>query len=189
QFNSLAIGRAIDKIGISKAKNMICPFGQYRVKPADRLDGRRKVVIVNQFGIAEHAGCLSEEPLDGVPVLVNLFDKFVTRIQKAQAVIIGLAEEFYAARLCERVKCTHYFRAVLVELLKQRAGDAVRNFESAFVPLYNIQQEPVCRQVAFIGDLAAYRRVFIVVKIVRAFIKDRIVPQPKGLMNLKIKTY
>jgi hypothetical protein len=77
----------------------------------------------------------------------------------------------------------------MLELLEQRSGYAVRHLEFAVKSPYQIQNEPVCGQIAFVCDLPADRAVLVVVKIVLVFIEDRVVSQPHGLMDLKVEAY
>ena len=168
---------------------MVGAFGDDSVEPAGGFDGACQIVIIDQFGVSEDSGCLSEEVLDGFDVFVDLVDEFVSRVEETQAVIVGFGEELDATGLCERVECADDLGAVFVELLEEDAGDAEGNLEPAIVPLDVLEQQAIGGQVALVGDLSAYLRVFELVEIGFGPVEDGVVLEPEGLMHLKIEAY
>jgi hypothetical protein len=104
-------------------------------------------------------------------------------------VVVGFREELHTTGLSEGVKRTDNLRAVAFKLFEQRAGNTIGDPESAFVFSYQIENEPISRQVAFVGYLAADGGVLVFVEIVAALIKDGIVSQPQWLMYLKVEYY
>jgi hypothetical protein len=77
---------------------------------------------------------------------------------------------------------------VFFELFQQYACDAVSDAELAVEFINEIKQKSVCGHVAFLGDFSTYLLIFLVVEVVVIVIKDSIVSNSVGLMNLKIET-
>jgi hypothetical protein len=121
-------------------------------------------------------------------MLADLLVKFVSRIKEAETVIIRFGNKLGTAGFSQRVKGAHDFGAVFLELFENHSCDAEGDFESAFVAANHLQQEPVGRQVAFVGDFSANGGVFEFIEVADRFVKDGIMPEAEGLMNLKVKT-
>ena len=179
----------VNEIRTPETEDVVGAFGDYRVESLHRLNKTRKRIIVNQLGIPENFRLLAEKILYHRAVLIDLLDKFVLRLQKAQAVIISFAEKFHTPCPGQGVECAYHFRRILLELLEQTAGYAVGNPEFAFVFIYQIQHKTVRRQVALVRHLSADKRVLMLVKIPVVAVKDGVVSKPDRLMDLKIETY
>jgi hypothetical protein len=76
-----------------------------------------------------------------------------------------------------------------LQLLQQYAGYAKGDLKPAPVFLDQVQQQQICRQVAFIGYFLADLLVFEIVEVIAVLVEDGVVPEPAGLMNLKVKAY
>jgi hypothetical protein len=179
----------IDVIRAPETEYVVGAFTENGVEFARRLDEFRQLIVIYQFGVSKYARCLAEEPFHSATVFVHLLDELAPRIYKTEAVIIRLGEELHAARLGKGVKSAEYFGTVLFELFEQRAGYAVRDFESALVFAYQLENHSVCGQVTFVGDLAADGGVFVVIEIIAALVEDGVVPKSKRLVYLKVKNY
>jgi hypothetical protein len=120
-------------------------------------------------------------------MLVDLRDKFVAGVKKAQTVVVGLGEKLHAARAGKGIEGAEDLRGVSGKLFEQNACDAVCDLESAVVPVYQVEDKAVGRKITLVGDLPANLRVFLVVEIMRVVVKDGVVSKPRGLMHLKVK--
>jgi hypothetical protein len=99
----------------------------------------RQIIVVYQLGVSKHFGPLAKKPFHHIAVLFYLLGKFMPRVEKAQTVIVGLSQKFNTAGLSKGMKGTQNFRAELLELLQQRTGDTVSNFESTLVFAYQLK--------------------------------------------------
>ena len=86
------------------SQNVVGPFSDDAVEAINRFNNLSQTIVVNQFRIAKDTGFLPEQTLDGIGVFADLLKKFVARVQKTQAVIIGLGQKFYAAGIGQRIK-------------------------------------------------------------------------------------
>jgi hypothetical protein len=108
---------------------------------------------------------LAKEGLYRSAVVLYLLQEFIAGIQEAQAVIVCLRQELHAPGLGQGVKSADYLGCVKLQLLKQRAGQAVRDPESSFMSAYQIQEQAIGRQITLVGNLPADKGILVVVKI------------------------
>ena len=155
---------------------MVRALADDRVEAAHRLDERRQVVIVDKLGISEDTRRLAEKLLHRLDVLVDLRRELVAGIEEAQAVIIGLRQKLDTARPRKGIEGAEDFGRVCRKLFEQDARNAVSDLEPAVVFANQVQDKPVGRQVALVGDLSANLGVLAVVKIIAVVVKNGVVP-------------
>jgi hypothetical protein len=151
-------------------------FADDRVEAAHRLYHRSQVVIVDKLGISENTGRLTEKLLNPLDLLIDLGRELIAGIQKTQAVVIGLRQEFDTAGSRKGIESAENFGRVRLKLFEQNARNAVSHLEPAVVFANQVQDKPVGRQVALVGDLSANLGVLAVIKIIDVVVKDGVMP-------------
>jgi hypothetical protein len=70
------------------------------------------------------------------------------------------------------MKSADDFWAVAFKLLHQGAGDAVGDFEFAFIFFDQLEKQAICGEITFVSNFSANLRVFLVVKIFICLVKN-----------------
>jgi hypothetical protein len=179
----------VNKIRAPVTQDMIGPFGYDRVETAHRLDQAGQIIIVYKLRISKYSRSLAKKVIYRFDMFVDLLGKFISRVQKTEAVIISFGQKLHAPCFGQSVKCTQYFRRVTLKLLQQQAGNTIGYPKPAIESAYQIQKHSVGGKITFVRHLPANRAVFIVIEILIVFVKYSVVPQSHGLMHLKVETY
>jgi hypothetical protein len=109
-------------------------------------------------------------------MLVYLGRKLIAGIEETQTVIISFRQKLDTACSRKGIEGAEDFGTVLLKLFEQNARNAVSDPEPAVVFANQVQDKPVGRQVALIGDLSANLGVLAVIKIIGAVVKNSVMP-------------
>ena len=149
-----------------------------------------QIVAIDQLGVAEHLGLLTEELLDLLVVHLDLTCKLVGIGQRGQRVGIGLGEELDATRGGEFLEEVDELGHIHLELLEGGAGDRDGTLEGALRLLDHAQQR-LCggdvRALGYTGDDVVVGEIVIVVVVV-AYVEETVSLQTERLVNLKVET-
>jgi hypothetical protein len=104
-------------------------------------------------------------------------------------VIVGFSEKLYAAGFRQRVESTENFRGKRTQLLQQYTRQAVCYPEPAFIPSDYIEEQSIGGKITLVCDFPANGRVLVLVEVMVIFVEYSVVPQPQGLMHLKVETH
>jgi hypothetical protein len=155
---------------------MVRAFTEDGVETTHRLNERREVVIIDKLGISEDTGRLTEKLLNPLDMLIDLGRELIAGIEETQAVVIGLRQEFDAAGSRKSIEGAEDFGRVHFKLFEQDARNAVSDPEPAVVFANQVQDKPVGRQIALVGDLSANLGILAVVKIMGVVVKNGVMP-------------
>ena len=182
------IRRSVKEVGASVAKHMICTLGEDGLE-AQFVNHFGYVVIVCQLSVAEDLGTLAEGILHQLLMHADLIDEFLPVVQEGQAVVVRLCDKLNAAGIGEALETVDRLRHPAAELFENRPGYAVADTEIATMLFYQVKDDLVGCQVAFVGNLTTYFLVTLIVEVVMVTIEDAIAAESEGLMCLKIKDY
>lgn len=134
----------------------------------------RKLVAVDQLGVAEDPGCLAEEVLDLPGVHLHLLLELLLAVEERERVAIGFADELAAPCVGERLEEVDHVRAPGLHLVEHHARDGVADLEVALVPPDQVEHQ--CRRgaIALVCDLPADLRVLRVVEVEGVGVEDGI---------------
>jgi len=125
---------------------VVGPLGRDAGEP-ESLDEVGQVVVINQFGVAEHLGAHAEHVGHPGGMGRHLVAELLAAVQERQAVVGGLGQQFHLAGVHERAERIDDLRRPPLELLQRHPRDGVRDGEVLAVPAHEIQHQPVRRQV------------------------------------------
>ena len=145
------------------------------------------MVGVDELGVAEDLGGLTEVLLDQVSVHVDLVIELVLGVEEREGVVVGLGDELAATGLGELDEEIEDIGGELLPLLDDGAGDGVGDAEVALVSFDEIKHELGGRSVALVGDLLGDLAVGVFVEVEGVRVEDRVGLEPVGLMDLKIE--
>jgi len=149
-------------------------------------DEPRQVVVVDEFGVAEDFGRLSEEVLDFLGMHVHLLGELLPVVKPAEGVEIGLTDELAAARLGEFAEQIDDVGAEAFHLVKHGAGDGIRDPKLALMTPHQVEDHAGGGAVALVGHLAADLAVLGIVEVKRVVVEDAVATQAVRLVNLKV---
>jgi hypothetical protein len=186
-------GSHVGVVGGAEAEDAVDTFAEDAGEAAGSVwvfhvgDEVGEFVVVDEFGVAEDAGCDPEELFDLGRVHVDLLDKLTLGINEGEGVAVGLADELAAAGVGELLEEVDDIGAELLKLFEGDAGDGVGDAEVALVAFDQVEDQFGCWAIALVGDLAGDLAVFEVVEVEMVGIKDRIAAEAEGLVDLKVK--
>jgi hypothetical protein len=119
----------------------------------------------------------------------DLGGELIGVVEGSQGMVAGLTQEFALTRLDQFSQQVQDIRCVLLELVKQGAGDGEGALEGARAGVLtgHVQQHGDGGAVAFVGDLAADFRVGGIVKVATIGVENTVPANPVRLMHLKIE--
>ena len=167
---------------------MIGAFGEHGFV-SHFFDDGGNVVAIDQFSVAENFGRDAETIPDHAVVQFHLFGELLQIVKRRQRMGIGFREQFHAARVHKAAKTVNHLGLILGELFQRHAGDGKRHFKTAVLPPDQLQKQLVHGQIAFAGHFFHNGTVGfgVFVEMILSDVKEAVVSQSVGLVNLKVK--
>ena len=180
----------VDVIRRAPLQHPIRSFHEH-ASESHRGDDRRDGIAVDELGVAEDLRADAELVLEDPGVQLDLRTKLLGIDQRAQGVVVGLAEQLDATSRHQFSEGVERLRGVRGELLDEHAGEAQRDAEPAVRAADKIGEKAARRDVALRRDTLDDAPVCGIVEIVvaTADVEDPEATQPVGLMNLTIDRY
>lgn len=184
-----AVAGLVCKVWRSPVNDLVGTFGEDGLV-AHLLRSFCYIVVVDELGIAEGCGPDTEVLLHKLVMDSDLFHPLVGREEEGEGVGIGFSKDFHAARVYQFLEALQNIWCVLHHLFDKDAGKREGHLELAIVSLDELQEQRVHGQIALVRHLQHDGPVGIIVlvHVVVTNVEERVMPEPVGLMNLKVET-
>jgi len=150
----------------------------------------RKIIVVNEFGMAKRPGRPTKEHFYLLFMKRRLLSKFPKRKQKGKGMVICLANELHASCFGKPHKTVQNIATMVFKLIKENARNRKCDPEFSLMSFNAIEDHSVGRQITFFGQCIQYGEISfpVLVKMVVINIEKGIVSQPLRLMDMEVKT-
>ena len=167
---------------------MLGSFGDYALVAHGEYLGS-KLVAIDELGVAEHLGRLTEEFLDFLVMHLDLVGKLLGIDKRCERVSIGLGQKLHAAGVGEFLEQVDKLGDVHLKLLESGACDGDGTLEGSLGVLDHLEEALGGGDVAalgYAGDDVVVGKVVIIVVVV-AYVKEAVSFQTEWLMYLEVE--